>query len=197
MGGRGSGGSRSGGGSASANTPRLVSPNQYYQEKYRDLTDKELNRALINSRNLMNKENAKVRFEEAQLEKVLKDFKNVSMSDADYEAKSAALDKQMSKVNEARSRASVRETAYYLAINEKNNVRAKQTVADLNQMTNGQLNSYYNRMYASGAKARTKAERTNNPKTRAKYTKLYEEHYQNFFKANAEKEKRSLWGRDW
>ena len=57
MGGRGSGGSRSGGG-ASANPPRLVSPNQYYQEKYRDLTDKELNRALINSRNLMNKENA-------------------------------------------------------------------------------------------------------------------------------------------
>ena len=64
-------------------------------------------------------------------------------------------------------------------------------------MTNGQLNSYYNRMYVAGAKARTKAERTNNPKTRAKYTKLYEEHYQNFFKANAEKEKRSLWGRDW
>ena len=59
MGGRGSGGSRSGGG-ASANPPRLVSPSQYYQEKYRDLTDKELNRALINSRNLMNKENAKV-----------------------------------------------------------------------------------------------------------------------------------------
>ena len=76
MGGRGSGGSRSGGGGASANPPRLVSPSQYYQEKYRDLTDKELNRALINSRNLMNKENAKVRFEEAQLEKVLNDFKN-------------------------------------------------------------------------------------------------------------------------
>ena len=55
MGGRGSGGSRSGGG-ASANPPRLVSPSQYYQEKYRDLTDKELNRALINSRNQMNKE---------------------------------------------------------------------------------------------------------------------------------------------
>ena len=37
MGGRGSGGSRSGGG-ASANPPRLVSPSQYYQEKYRVLT---------------------------------------------------------------------------------------------------------------------------------------------------------------
>ena len=173
MGGRGSGGSRSGGG-ASANPPRLVSPNQYYQEKYRDLTDKELNRALINSRNLMNKENAKVRFEEAQLEKVLNDFKNVSMSDADYEAKSAALDKQMVRVNDARAKASIRETAYYLAINEKNNVRAKQTVADLNQMTNGQLNSYYNRMYASGAKARTKAERTNNPTIRRTLSKLFQ-----------------------
>ena len=195
MGGRGSGGSRSSGGST--NPPKLVSPKQYYQEKYRDLNDNELNKALTNSRNLLQKENAKVKYEEAQLEKVLKDFQKVNMGDSDYEAKSAALDKQINKVTDARARASIRETAYYLAINEKNNVRAKQTVADLNQMTNGQLNSYYNRMYASGAKARTKAERTNNPKTRAKYTKLYEEHYQNFFKANAEKEKRSLWGRDW
>ena len=105
MGGRGSGGSRSGGGGASANPPRLVSPNQYYQEKYRDLTDKELNKALINSRNLMNKENAKVRFEEAQLEKVLNDFKNVSMSDADYEAKSAThrLVKKAETIEEARA----------------------------------------------------------------------------------------------
>ena len=196
MGGRGSSGSRSGGG-ASANPPRLVSPNQYYQEKYRDLTDKELNRALINSRNLMNKENAKVRFEEAQLEKVLNDFKNVSMSDADYEAKSAALDKQMSKVNDARAKASIRETAYYLAINEKNNVRAKQTVADLNQMTNGQLNSYYNRSYNESNKAKNKIEQTNNIKIKTKYQKIYDAHNNNFWAANKERSIRGLDGKDW
>ena len=196
MGGRGSGGSRSGGG-ASANPPRLVSPNQYYQEKYRDLTDKELNRALINSRNLMNKENAKVRFEEAQLEKVLNDFKNVSMSDADYEAKSAALDKQMVRVNDARAKASIRETAYYLAINEKNNVRAKQTVNDVKSMTNGQLNSFHAKSYRESQKARNKIETAKTKATRTKYEKLFNEHNANFNKAEQERYRRGLDGRDW
>ena len=195
MGGRGSGGSRSGGGST--NPPKIVSPKQYYQEKYRDLNDNELNKALTNSRNLLQKENAKVKYEEAQLEKVLKDFQKVNMGDSDYEAKSAALDKQINKVTDARARASIRETAYYLAINEKNNVRAKQTVNDVKSMTNGQLNSFHAKSYRESQKARNKIETAKTKATRTKYEKLFNEHNANFNKAEQERYRRGLDGKGW
>ena len=195
MGGRGSGGSRSSGGST--NPPKLVNPKQYYQEKYRDLNDNELNKALTNSRNLLQKENAKVKYEEAQLEKVLKDFQKVNMGDSDYEAKSAALDKQINKVTDARARASIRETAYYLAINEKNNVRAKQTVNDVKSMTNGQLNSFHAKSYRESQKARNKIETAKTKATRTKYEKLFNEHNANFNKAEQERYRRGLDGKGW
>ena len=197
MGGRGSGGSRSGGGGASANPPRLVNMNDYYKEKYSEMTDAELKRAYTNAQNLMKKEQIKVEYEQEKLSKMVEEFKSLPNHAPNLNEKWDAIEKQTSILNEARSKADIRSSAFLLAVNERYNVREKQTTADLSKMTNGQLNSYYNRTYVAGAKARTKAEKTNNPKTRAKYTKLYEEHYQNFFKANAEKEKRSLWGRDW
>ena len=45
------------------------------------------------------------------------------------------------------------------------------------------LNSFYNKSYKEGAKARVRLEKTNNSKTRAKYQKLYDEHNNNFNKA--------------
>ncbi|MBQ4115014.1 hypothetical protein IJD34_06385, partial [bacterium] len=59
------------------------------------------------------------------------------------------------------------------------------------------LNSYYNRSYREGNKARDKAERTNNKKIREKYTKIYQEHSRNFDSANSERRNRGLDGRDW
>lgn len=196
MGGRGSGGSRGGGG-ASNNPPKLVNLNKYYKEQYAQMTDKELNKAYRNAQVLLKKEQAKVEFEQNKLSKMVEEFKAMPNKDPNLNQKWDAIDKQTSKLNDARARAEIRSQAYLLAVNEKYNVRAKQSNSDLSKMTDGQLNSYYNKSYYESRKARDRAERTNNPKTLAKYQKLYEQHNDNFFKANAERTKRGLDGKDW
>lgn len=205
MGGRGSGGGRGGGGrsggggggSASNNPPKLVNINQHFGEKFSQMTDKELNRAYINSRNLMNKEYAKVDFEQRKLSKMVDEFKGLSNDDPNINAKWDAIEKQTSILNEARSKSQLREKIHYLAVNEKNNVRGKQNSSDIKSMTNGQLNSYYNKTYKEGAKARNRAENAKNAKTRTKYQKLYEEYSNNFNKAEAERNKRGLYDKNW
>ncbi len=203
MGGRGSGGGRSGGGGgASKNLEpnkemKLTTISEHYKDKFSKLTDKELNRAYVNSRNLMKKEYVKAEFEQRKLSKMVDEFKSLSENDPQVATKWEAIEKQTAIRDEARSRAGIREQIHYLAVNERNNVRGKQSAENLKNMTDGQLNSYYNKTYNEGLKARTRLENTKNPKTRAKYQKLYEEHNQNFFKANAEKEKRGLWGKGW
>ena len=145
----------------------------------------------------MNNEIVKLALEQNKLRKMNEEFRKVNMSDKDYESKSLALDKQISKVSEAQSRADIRTQIHYLAINEKYNVRDKHIANNISSMTNGQLNSFYNKSYKEGAKARVRLEKTNNSKTRAKYQKLYDEHNNNFNKATAERDRRSLWGSDW
>ena len=204
MGGRGSGGGKAGGGKASlggafsdirANNNRDF--NEQVKSKLSEMTDKELSRAIINTKNQMNNETVKLALEQNKLRKMNEEFKKVNMSDKDYESKSLALDKQISKVSEAQSRADIRTQIHYLAINEKYNVRDKHIANNISSMTNGQLNSFYNKSYKEGAKARVRLEKTNNSKTRAKYQKLYDEHNNNFNKATAERDRRSLWGSDW
>ena len=204
MGGRGSGGGKAGGGKASlggafsdirANNNRDF--NEQVKSKLSEMTDKELNRAIINTKNQMNNETVKLALEQNKLRKMNEEFRKVNMSDKDYESKSLALDKQISKVSEAQSRADIRTQIHYLAINEKYNVRDKHIANNISSMTNGQLNSFYNKSYKEGAKARVRLEKTNNSKTRAKYQKLYDEHNNNFNKATAERDRRSLWGSDW
>ena len=204
MGGRGSGGGKAGGGKASlggafsdirANNNKDF--NEQVKSKLSEMTDKELSRAIVNTKNQMNNETVKLALEQNKLRKMNEDFKNVNMSDKDYESKSLALDKQISKVSEAQSRADIRTQIHYLAINEKYNVRDKHIANNISSMTNGQLNSFYNKSYKEGAKARVRLEKTNNSKTRAKYQKLYDEHNNNFNKATAERDRRSLWGSDW
>lgn len=205
MGGRGSGGGRGGRASAgggggalgSATPPKFVNINQYYQEQYSKMTDLELNRAYVNAKNLMKKEQANVSLEQKRLAKMVDEYNAMSNKDPRLDKKWDAIDKQTSKLNNAMSKAEIRSQAYLWAVNEKYNIRGKYNPNDMKSMTNGQLNSYYNRMYKEGSKAKAKAERTNNPKTRAKYEKIYKEYSQNFNKANAEKEKRGLWGIDW
>lgn len=197
MGGRGSGGSRGGGSIGKEYEVNSRGFTDTVKDKMANLSDAELKKTITNTKNAMNRATANLAYEQNKLRKMTDEFRGVQMSDSDYESKSAALEKQIAKVSEAQSYASARTQIHYLAINERNNVREKHVVNNLGSMTNGQLNSYYNRMYVAGAKARTKAENTNNPKTRAKYQKLFDEYNQNFFKANAEKEKRSLWGKGW
>ena len=96
---------------------------------------------------------------------------------SDYETKSAALDKQIAKVSDAQSYASARTQIHYLAINERNNVREKHVANNIKSMTNGQLNSYYNRSYREGNKARDKAEQE-------AYDKEIEENDDNIFIIN-------------
>jgi len=120
------------------------------------------------------------------------DFRDVQMTDSDYESKSAALDKQIAKVSEAQSYANARTQIHYLAINEKNNVRAKHVVENISTMTNGQLNSFYHKSYRESSKAKYKIENTKNAKIRAKYQKIYDKHDSDFWAANNEKSIRSL-----
>ena len=204
MGGRGSGGGKAGGGKASlcgafsdirANNNKDF--NEQVKSKLSEMTDKELSRAIVNTKNQMNNETVKLALEQNKLRKMNEEFKNVNMSDKDYESKSLALEKQISKVSEAQSRANIRTQIHYLAINEKYNVRDKQVPNNIKSMTNGQLNSFYNKSYKESSKARQKIEKTSNPKTKAKYQKLYDEHNYNFNKAIAERDRRSLWGSDW
>ena len=189
MGGRGSGGGRGGGGISKQPEVSTQKFNDYVKNKLADLNDADLKKQLTNSKNAMDRATTNLMYERNKLQKMNEEFKNVQMTDSDYETKSAALEKQIAKVSEAQSKADIQTQVYYLGVNEKYNVRDKHEVSNLKSMTNGQLNSYYNKSYKEGLKARTRLENTNNAKTRAKYQKLYEEHNQNFFAANAEKEK--------
>ncbi len=197
MGGRGSGGSRSGGSIGKNYNVNSRSFTDTVKDEMANLTDAELKKAITNTRNAMNRATANLVYEQNKLRKMNDEFRNVKMTDSDYESKSKALDKQIAKVSEAQSYASARTQIHYLAINERNNIREKHVANNIKSMTNGQLNSYYNRSYREGNKARDKAERTNNKKIREKYTKIYEEHSRNFDSANLERRNRGLDGRDW
>ena len=197
MGGRGSGGSRSGGSIGKNYNVNSRSFTDTVKDEMANLTDAELKKAITNTRNAMNRAAANLAYEQNKLRKMNDEFRNVKMSDSDYESKSKALDKQIAKVSEAQSYASARTQIHYLAINERNNIREKHVANNIKSMTNGQLNSYYNRSYREGNKARDKAERTNNKKIREKYTKIYQEHSRNFDSANLERRNRGLDGRDW
>ena len=197
MGGRGSGGSRGGGSIGKNYNVNSRSFTDTVKDEMANLTDAELKKAITNTRNAMNRATANLVYEQNKLRKMNDEFRNVKMSDSDYESKSKALDKQIAKVSEAQSYASARTQIHYLAINERNNIREKHVANNIKSMTNGQLNSYYNRSYREGNKARDKAERTNNKKIREKYTKIYEEHSRNFDSANLERRNRGLDGREW
>ena len=197
MGGRGSGGSRGGGSIGKNYNINSRSFTDTVKDKMANLTDAELKKAIVNTKNAMNRATANLAYEQSKLRKMTEEFRGVQMTDSDYESKSAALDKQIAKVSDAQSYASARTQIHYLAINERNNVREKHVANNIKSMTNGQLNSYYNRSYREGNKARDKAERTNNKKIREKYTKIYQEHSRNFDSANLERRNRGLDGRDW
>ena len=197
MGGRGSGGSRGGGSIGKNYNINSRSFTDTVKDKMANLTDAELKKAIVNTKNAMNRAAANLAYEQNKLRKMTEEFRGVQMTDSDYESKSAALDKQIAKVSDAQSYASARTQIHYLAINERNNVREKHVANNIKSMTNGQLNSYYNRSYREGNKARDKAERTNNKKIREKYTKIYQEHSRNFDSANLERRNRGLDGRDW
>lgn len=144
MGGRGSGGGRGGGGGASAKQNELGNKtfDQVVKEKLANMTDDELKKTLVNTKNAMNKATANLAFEQNKLRKMNAEFENVKMFDSDYESKSAALEKQIAKVSEAQSFANARTQIHYLAVNEKYNVRDAHVRSNLPTMTNGQLNSY-------------------------------------------------------
>ena len=197
MGGIGSGGSRGGGNIGKEYNVNSRSFTDTVKEKMANLSDAELKKTIVNTKNAMNRAAANLAYEQNKLRKMTEEFRGVQMTDSDYESKSAALDKQIAKVSDAQSYASARTQIHYLAINERNNVREKHVANNIKSMTNGQLNSYYNRSYREGNKARDKAERTNNKKIREKYTKIYQEHSRNFDSANLERRNRGLDGRDW
>ena len=201
MGGRGSGGGRSGGGGGASSQQdhevRLRSLNDIYQEKYSQMTDSELNRALTNAKNQMNKEQAKVLHEQQKLQKMVDEFKKMKDTDPGVDEKWNAIDKQTGVLNDARSRLDISSQAYYLGINEKHNVRGKYTANDIKNMSNGQLNSFYNNSYKESSKARRRIENTSNPKTRAKYQKIYDTQNDYFNKATVEKNIRGLDGKGW
>ena len=197
MGGRGSGGSRSGGSIGKNYNINSRSFTDTVKDKMANLSDAELKKTIVNTKNAMNRAAANLAYEQNKLRKMTEEFRGVQMTDSDYESKSAALEKQIAKVSEAQSYASARTQIHYLAINERNNVREKHIVENIKSMTNGQLNSFYNRSYREGHKARDKAERTKNAKTKAKYQKLYDTHDNNFWAANQERSIRGLDGKEW
>lgn len=197
MGGRGSGGSRGGGNIGKNYNINSRSFTDKVKDEMANLTDVELKKAITNTRNAMNRATANLAYEQNKLRKMNDEFSKVQMTDSDYEAKSKALDKQIAKVSDAQSYANARTQIHYLAINERNNVRANHVAENIKSMTNGQLNSFYNRSYREGHKARNKVERTKNAKTKAKYQKLYDAHDNNFWAANQERSNRGLDGRDW
>ena len=197
MGGRGSGGSRGGGSIGKNYNINSRSFTDTVKDEMANLTDAELKKTIVNTRNAMNRAAANLAYEQNKLRKMTEEFRGVQMTDSDYESKSAALDKQIAKVSDAQSYASARTQIHYLAINERNNVREKHVANNIKSMTNGQLNSYYNRSYREGNKARDKAERTNALSQSEKYTKIYQEHSRNFDSANLERRNRGLDGRDW
>ena len=137
----------------------------------------------------------KALFREVKLKK--EKIKCIIDTDPGVDAKWDALDKQAGVLNDARSRLEVRSQAYYLGINEKHNVREKYTANDIKNMSNGQLNSFYNNSYKESNKARKRIENTSNPKTRAKYQKIYDTQNDYFNKATVEKNIRGLDGKGW
>ena len=197
MGGRGSGGSRGGGNIGKNYNINSRSFTDTVKDEMANLTDAELKKAIVNTKNAMNRAAANLAYEQSKLRKMTEEFRGVQMTDSDYESKSAALDKQIAKVSDAQSYASARAQIHYLAINERNNVREKHVANNIKSMTNGQLNSFYNRSYREGHKARNKVERTKNPKTREKYQKIYDMHDNNFWAANRERSNRGLDGKGW
>lgn len=198
MGGRGSGGGRSGGGGgASNNPPKLINLKEYYKEKYSQMTDLELNRAYANAQIQLRKDQAKVLYEQKKLSKMVDEFRALSNDDPRVNTKWDAIEKQTSILDEARSKSDISSHAYFLAVNEKNNIRAKYNTNDMKSMTNGQLNSFYNNSYKEGAKARRRLEKTSNPKTKAKYQKIYDKYNNDFKKASTEMQKRGLDGKGW
>ena len=197
MGGRGSGGSRGGGNIGKNYNINNRSFTDTVKDEMANLTDAELKKAIVNTKNAMNRAAANLAYEQSKLRKMTEEFRGVQMTDSDYESKSAALDKQIAKVSDAQSYASARAQIHYLAINERNNVREKHVANNIKSMTNGQLNSFYNRSYREGHKARNKVERTKNPKTREKYQKIYDMHDNNFWAANRERSNRGLDGKGW
>jgi len=197
MGGRGSGGGRSSGGGKSENPPKLVNPINYYKEKYSKMNDNELKKAQVNARKLMKKEQVKVAFEEEKLSKMMEEFKALPNDHPDVNKKWDAIDKQMSVLNDARARATIRSDAYFMAINERFNVRAKYNANDIKSMTNGQLNSFHAKSYHESQKARNKIETAKTKATRVKYEKLFNEHNANFNKAEQERYKRGLDDKGW
>jgi len=126
MGGRGSAGGRGGGGASKAQ-PEVSSQrfNDYIKEKLSGLSDKDLKRQLINSKNAMDRATVNLAYERNKLQKMNEEFKNVTMADSDYETKSVALEKQIAKVSEAQSKADIKTQIYYLGVNEKYNIRDK------------------------------------------------------------------------
>ena len=201
MGGRGSGGGRSGGGGGASSQQdhevKLRSLNDILKEKYSQMTDLELNRAYANAQIQMNKEQAKFLHEQQKLTKMVDEFKAMSNDDPRLDKQWDAIDKQTSIMYDAKSRSEIKSQAFLLAVNEKYNIRAKYNPNDMKSMTNGQLNSFYNNSYRESTKARKKLESTSNPKTRAKYQKIYDHHNNNFEKASAERYKRGLDGNGW
>jgi len=197
MGGSGSGGSRGGGSIGKEYEVNSRGFTDTVKDKMANLSDTELKKTITNTRNSMNRAAANLAYEQNKLRKMTDEFRGVQMTDSDYESKSAALEKQIAKVSEAQSYANARTQIHYLAINERNNVREKHVANNIKSMTDGQLNSYYNRSYRESHKARNKAERTKDPKTREKYQKLYDTHNNNFWAANKERSIRGLDGKDW
>ena len=95
----------------------------------------------------MNKEQAKVLHEQQKLQKMVDEFKKMNDTDPGVDEKWNAIDKQTGALNDARSRLDIRSQPYYLGINEKHNVRGKYTANNIKNMSNGQLNSFYNNSY--------------------------------------------------
>mgnify|MGYP003292471196 CR=1 FL=1 len=192
MGGRGSGGGRGGGGISKQPEVSTQKFNDYVKNKLADLSDADLKKQLTNSKNAMERATVNLAYEQQKLQKMNEEFKNVQMTDSDYESKSAALEKQIAKVSEAQSKADIQTQVYYLGVNEKYNVRDKHEVSNLKSMTNGQLDSYYNRSINTQRKARIKAAHTKNSKTKEKYNQIYTQERINQWHVAAERANRGL-----
>ena len=198
MGGRGSGGGKGGGlggsrsDAAKKNEIDSRGFSKQIESKLSNMTDKELNRTIINSKNLMNKENAKLAFERNKLQKLNDEFKKLKDDDPRIDSKWNEIQKQMDKVSEQQSYANARTQIHYLAINEKYNVRDKHVVNNLKTMTNGQIDSFYNKTIKTQIKAGARATKTKNPKTKEKYNNIHTQQRINLWHIAAEKANRNL-----
>ena len=205
MGGRGSGGGKGGGKASAGGTLGGSASNaakqneidsrgfsKQIQEKLENMTDKELNRTIINSKNLMNNETAKLAYETNKLRKMNEEFKKMKDGDPNIDSKWNAIEKQMAKVSEQQSYANARAQIHYLAINEKYNVRDKHVVNNLKTMTNGQIDSFYNKTIKTQIKAGARAIKAKNPKTKEKYNNIHTQQRINLWHIAAEKANRNI-----